>query len=256
MTSRQTSRHESLLSNTKIPFFINKKRRVWLVSTTILLPCIQKKLMPLHSPDPNCFLFFFPVCSFFTLVWQQLTPNDLLVAAASPYGLSGYHHSLAVPGTRASEPLSSNGNRAGLLSTVTDAVAGPAAATTTTSSSVLAVHQPVNRRGNLDWLIHSLNTNLPDPAALIREPNLTPNLKHMISGGASSSSNSTLQRSPQHVAFADEKSPALNQHRTNCSSPARNLVPVSANANGNTNNKFPSVSRHLVVWSCVVEPVC
>ena len=65
MTSRQTSRHESLLSNTKIPFFINKKRRVWLVSTTILLPCIQKKLMPLHSPDPNCFLFFFSCLFFF-----------------------------------------------------------------------------------------------------------------------------------------------------------------------------------------------
>lgn len=59
MTSRQTSRHESLLSNTKIPFFINKKRRVWLVSTTILLPCIQKKTNAFALTRPELFFVFF-----------------------------------------------------------------------------------------------------------------------------------------------------------------------------------------------------
>lgn len=178
-----------------------------------------------HTPD--CFFVVF------TLVLPQPTPNDLLVAASS-YGLVGYHQDPASP-TRAgaagtaSEPVSSS-SRAGLLSTVNDA-AGPVA------SSSSSTHQPVNRHGNLDWLIHSLNTNLPDPAALIREPNLTPNLKHLVSHN-NGSPNGT-QRSPQHVAFADEKSP-LNQHQSNSSSPARNLGPLLGYSN--TNNKFPSVS--------------
>lgn len=216
-----------------------------------ILPCICKT-NGLHSPIPVRSSIFF--CIFITTtshacVTQQLNPNDLLVAA-SPYNLVGYRHGSPSAATKAvadsaTGQSNSPASRAGLLSTVTDA------ATSSTSSSSMAVHQPVSRLGNLDWLIHSLNTNLPDPATLIREPNLTPNLKHMIgstsNGGNSSGVNGT-PRSPQHVAFADEISPLPNnQRQSNSSSPARNMVPVSANANSTTytNNKFPFVSCYL-----------
>jgi hypothetical protein len=175
---------------------------------------------------------------------KQLNPNDLLVAAASPYGLIGYHNGSSPTETAAVEPSAS---RTGLLSTVTD--------TTSSPSSANAVHQPVNRLGNLDWLIHSLNTNLPDPAALIRQPNLTPNLKHMIQGGGNNNNNNSTatttnttsvhQRSPQHVAHQG-KSPLNNRHHSFSSSlPARaNFVPVTGMASNstNTNNKFPKSS--------------
>lgn len=170
---------------------------------------------------------------------QQLTPNDLLVAA-SPYSLMGYHRSSASPSTAAaagtaSESISSS-NRTGLLSTVTDAVG------TVATSSAADAHQPASRHGNLDWLIHSLNTNLPDPATLIREPNLTPNLKHMISHNNNNGSPNGTRRSHQNVALADDKSP-LNQHHSNRSSPARNLGSlIGINNSNSANNRFPSVS--------------
>jgi hypothetical protein len=189
-------------------------------------------------------LFFWPLTPQKTQNKKQLNPNDLLVAAASPYGLIGYHNGSSPTETAAAmEPSAS---RTGLLSTVTD--------TTSSPSSANAVHQPVNRLGNLDWLIHSLNTNLPDPAALIRQPNLTPNLKHMIQGGGNNNNNSTAtttnttsvhQRSPQHVAHQG-KSPLNNRHHSFSSSlPARaNFVPVTGMASNstNTNNKFPKSS--------------
>ncbi len=185
----------------------------------------------MHSPICCwlCFVAYIP-----TQNTKQQNPNDLLVAAASPYGLIGYGSTSSTDTAALTEP--SSASRTGLLSTVTD--------TTSSPSSANAVHQPVNRLGNLDWLIHSLNTNLPDPAALIREPNLTPNLKHMIQGNNNNNNNSTAhQRSPQHVsAAAQGKSPLNNRHHSFSSSlPARaNFVPVTGMAN--TNNKFPKSS--------------
>jgi hypothetical protein len=190
------------------------------------------------------FFFYFLLAAYPTKNKKQLNPNDLLVAAASPYGLIGYHNGSSPTETAAVEPSAS---RTGLLSTVTD--------TTSSPSSANAVHQPVNRLGNLDWLIHSLNTNLPDPAALIRQPNLTPNLKHMIQGGGNNNNNNSTatttntssvhQRSPQHVAHQG-KSPLNNRHHSFSSSlPARaNFVPVTGMASNstNTNNKFPKSS--------------
>lgn len=187
--------------------------------------------------------FFVCFCAYST---QQLNPNDLLVTAASPYGLIGYHHhgstspTDVTPMTGTSSELVSS-SRTGLLSTVTDH-----ATTSSSPSSAQAVHQSINRLGNLDWLIHSLNTNLPDPAALIREPNLTPNLKHLIHGGNYNNSSYAQQRSPaQHVADHG-KSPFYNRHHSFSSSlPARaNFAPVTgmANTSTNTNNKFPKSS--------------
>ena len=63
--------------------------------------------------------------------------------------------------------MQSNGHNDGLLSTVadSDAINAGAAAQTQTQP------QPIGRLGNLERLIKDLNTNLPDPAALMRQPN-------------------------------------------------------------------------------------
>ena len=92
------------------------------------------------------------------------SPNDLLVAA--PYGLVGLRGSCTPPTYSTTTNNTTTVNKCndslanangGLLSTVVD---------NTTNNTV-------SRMGNLDRLIHVLNTNLPDPAALMRNPNLT-----------------------------------------------------------------------------------
>ena len=85
------------------------------------------------------------------------------MAGLSPYSL---HHT-SPPSSPLESLVTNNSTRqsAGLLSTVS------AASTTTMTTTRTAI----SRIGNLDRLIDTLNTNLPDHTILLRQPNLTRN---------------------------------------------------------------------------------
>jgi len=106
---------------------------------------------------------------------QQQTETTTATAAAATHRMltrqkSDMSHDRERPFValkRAHQQQQSNGHNDGLLSTVadSDAINAGAAAQTQTQP------QPIGRLGNLERLIKDLNTNLPDPAALMRQPN-------------------------------------------------------------------------------------
>ena len=136
----------------------------------------------------------------------------------------------------------------GLLSTVSDNGLITTSSTPTMTIDAATTGTAVSRIGNLDRLIHTLNTNLPDPTILLRQPNLTPNqvVKQMVNGN----SFSTLPDRPHQVTLPTLQASTAFHNPNQASSLSRNLPAPTATR---SNNKV-SVSvtfTSLTILECV-----
>lgn len=143
--------------------------------------------------------------------------------AGLPY--SSHHSSPESPVSSTSTKLP------GLLSTVSDGLIATSTSTPTMTVAAATTGTAVSRIGNLDRLIHTLNTNLPDPTILLRQPNLTPNqvVKQMTNGN----SFATLHDRQHQVTLSMQVRTASHNQTSSLS---RNFPAPTATS---SNNKVP-----------------